>query len=332
MHKLVASILLAASLATPLALTTTATANAATDANAELVNGISAIVNDEIITIYELNREFARARKEEEKKGPLSEEALKKLRSDVLNSMVDKKLIGMKIRELNIVVGEEELRQSIEEIKKQNNLSQEALVSALLSQGMTFDQYKAQMKEQLERLRLMSQEVKSKIQVTERELQEYYDNNKSQFREDPTYRARHIFFKIEKNAGNEQIKKVMEKAARVAAEARGSQDFIELVKKYSDDPNAATDGGDLGSFKKGDMLPEIENAVIGMNQGEISDLVTTPAGFHIIKLEGKSAETIKPFESVKGTIDELLYRKKSEERFSQWVIELRKSANIEIKQ
>ncbi|HZV81399.1 MAG TPA: peptidylprolyl isomerase [Geobacteraceae bacterium] len=320
MRKLIVSLLLAATLGT------------AVTAGAEVVTGIAAIVNDEIITIYELNNEYAKVLKEEEKKGALPEAAAKKLRSDVLNAMIDKKLIGMKIKELNIVVSEEEVRQSIEEIKKQNNLSQDALVAALLTQGLTFDQYKAQMKEQLERLRLMSQEVKSKIQVSEREVKEYYEANKSQFREESSYRARHIFLKVDKNASNEQIKKVMEKAANVIAEARTNPDFAGLAKKYSDDPNAAKDGGDLGTFKKGDMLPEIESAVITMNPGEISDLVTTPAGFHIIKLEEKSLDRVKPFDSVKGAIEEILYRKKSEERFAQWVEELRKAAAIEIKQ
>jgi len=317
MRTLIASLLLAASLATT--------------AGAEVVNGIAAIVNDDIITIHELNNEYAKALGQAEKKGAVPEDAAKKLRSDVLNAMIDRKLIAMKIKELNIVVSEEEVRQSIEEVKKQNSISQEALVTALLAQGLTFDQYKAQMKEQLERLRLMSQEVKSKIQVTEREVKEYYDANQAQFREENSYRARHIFLKVDKNASNEQIKKVMEKAANVIAEARTNPDFAELARKYSDDPNAAKDGGDLGTFKKGDMLPEIESAVITMNPGEVSDLVTTPAGFHIIKLEEKSLDRVKPFESVKGAIEELLYRKKSEERFTQWVEELRKSVAVEIK-
>ncbi len=320
MRTLIATLLLAASLA------------AAPKAGAEVVTGIAAIVNDEIITIYELNSEYAKIAKMEEKKGPLTEDGASKLRSQLLSSMIDRKLITMKIRELNIVISEEEVRQSIEEVKRQSSLSQEALVSALLAQGLTFDQYKTQMKEQLERLRLMSQEVKSKVQVSEREIREYYDGNLPQFREENSYRARHIFLKVEKSATNEQIKKVMERAANVMAEARTNPDFTSLAKKYSDDPNAATDGGDLGTFKKGDMLPEIESAVITMNPGEISDLVTTPAGFHIIKLEEKSQDRIKPLESVRGLIEELLYRKKSEERFNQWAEELRKSATVDIKQ
>jgi peptidyl-prolyl cis-trans isomerase SurA len=301
-------------------------------AAAEVISGIAAIVNEDVVTIREVNLEYARAAKElEAREGALSAEAAGKLRSEVLESLIDRKLIRDKIRELNIVISEEEIRQSIEEVKKQNRLSQEALVSALLAQGISFDQYKAQMKEQMERLRLMSQEVKAKIQVSERDIREYYDNNKAAYSEEPVYRARHIFLKVPKNASNQEIKKIMEKAATVIAEAKSEADFAGLAAKYSDDPGAAKDGGDLGTFRKGDMLPEIESTVITMKAGDISDIVTTPAGFHIIKLEEKSATTLKPFESVKAGIEEIIYRKKSEERFKQWTEELRKGAAVEIK-
>jgi len=319
MRKTIATLLLAAAL------------GIASTAGAEILNGIAAIVNDELITTLELNREYAQVLKEEEKRGAVLPEAALKLRLEVLNSLIDRKLVRQKIKELNIVISEEEIRQSIEDIKRQNKLSQEALVSALLAQGITFDQYKSQMKEQLERLRLMSQEVKSKIQVSERELREFYDANRALYLEEPTYRARHIFLKVDKKASNDEIKKVMSRAADVVAEAKSNSDFTALAKKYSDEAGAAKEGGDLGTFKKGDMLPEIESAVLTMKPGEISELVTTPAGFHIIKLEEKSPEKLKPFETVKASIDEILYRKKSEERFKQWAEELRKAAAVEIK-
>lgn len=303
----------------------------ASTAGAEGVYGIAAVVNDELITLRELEREYGLVLKEQEKRGPLSSDAAAKLKRDLLAAMIDKKLIQQKIKELKIVVSEEEVRQSIEEIKRQNKMSQEALTAALIAQGISYEQYRAQMKEELERVRLMSQEVRAKIQVSEREIREYYDANSSNFREEPTFRARHIFLKVDKKASNEEIKKVMAKAADVMAEARSNSDFAALAMKYSDDPGAAKDGGDLGTFKKGDMLPEIESAVITMAPGEVSDLVTTPAGFHIIKLEEKSAGRLKPFETVKAAINDLLYRKKSEERFKQWAEDLKKGAAIDIK-
>lgn len=298
---------------------------------AEIISGIAATVNDEVITIYELNREYAMALKTEEKKGALTAEAATRLRSDLLKALIDRKLIQQKIRELNISVTEEEVRQSIEEIKKQNKLSQETLTATLLSQGMTFDQYKAQMKEQLERLRLMSQEVKSKVQVSEQEQKDYYAANQGLFSDAEAYRASAIFISTGKNPTPEEEQQFKAKVDTALAAAKSGGIFSELAKKYSDDPNAQKDGGDLGFFKKGEMLPDIEKIVMMMKPGDV-EMITIAAGHYIIKLEEKKPAVVRPFAAVKEQIEDILYRKKSDERFSQWTEELRKGAAIEIKQ
>jgi peptidyl-prolyl cis-trans isomerase SurA len=122
----------------------------------------------------------------------------------------------------------------------------------------------------------------------------------------------------------------MDKIAGVLVGVKKNPDFTTLARKYSDDPNARDDGGDLGVFKKGEMLPEIEEKVIAMKPGEVSDIISTPTGFHIIKLEEKNADRAKPYDLVKQQIEETLYRKKSEERFTKWVEELRKGASVQI--
>lgn len=300
-------------------------------AGAELISGVAAIVNDDIITSYELAHETTNLVGEMTKQ-KLPEAADKdKVRAAALSRLIDKKLIEQKIRELDIRVSEEEIKQSIEDVKKQNNLTQEALVAALAGQGLTFDQYRAQLKEQLERLRLMSQEVRAKIQVGEREMTAYYDANSAKFGGEENFHARHIFFKLDKDADTAELKRVMDTAAEVLKEAKSGKDFAALASKYSSDPTAAKDGGDLGTFKKGEMLPELENSIITLNPGEISELVKTPAGFHIIKLEEKNSGKVKPFAEVKAEIEDILYKKKSEDRFNQWVTDLRKAAAIEIK-
>ncbi|HTY20690.1 MAG TPA: peptidylprolyl isomerase [Geobacteraceae bacterium] len=299
-------------------------------ATAVEIDRIAARVNEEIITSYEVDKGVVLLEKEAEKKGQISASDRTSLWKTSLEKLIDKKLIDQKIKDLNINITEEELRQSIEDVKKQNHLSQENLVSALRSQGLSFEQYKSQLREQLERIRLMGQEVRSKIQVGEQEIREYYDANPKIFGGDDFFRASHIFFRLPQQSKPEDVKAVLTKAMIVLQEAKSGHDFAELAKKYSDDPQAAKDGGDLGTFKKGDMLPEIEAAVVGMKVGQISSIVNTPAGFHIIKLEERKAGEVKPFNEVKGAIEEELYRKKSEERFSQWLEELRKGASIEI--
>ena len=298
-------------------------------AAAEVIDGIAAIVNDELITTYDVDKETALIVKEiARKQGPTVESA--QLRTTALNQLIDKKLAEQKIKELDIKVSDEEVRQAIDDVKKQNNLTQEALVSALQAQGLTFDQYKAQLKEQIERLRLMGQEVRSKIQVGEKEVREYYEANQKLY-SDEMFQARHIYFAINEKTAEADVKKIMANAMSVLQEARSGTDFGELAKKYSDDQLTAKEGGELGTFKKGEMLPEIEHTVETMQPGDISDLVITPAGFHIIMLEKKFAKKMKSFDEVKGEIEELLFRKKSEEKFAQWAADLRKGAAIEIK-
>ncbi len=297
-----------------------------------ITNAIVAVVNDDIITLHDVIREAQPAIGEAEKKGAVNDAARSQIRRTALDHLIEKKLTAQKIKELNIRVSEEEIRQAIEDVRKQNNIpSQEALIAALAGQGLSFDQYRAQLQEQIEKLRLVSMEVRSKVQVGETEMRDYYAANLAKYTEEESYRARHIFFKTGEKATQDEIKRSKATALAVLADAKGGKDFAELAKKFSEDPAARKDGGDLGSFKKGDMQPELEKAILSLKPGEISDLVTTPIGFHIIKLESRVAGTVKPFESVKADIEEIIYRKKSEERFSQWAKDLRGKASVEIK-
>jgi len=298
----------------------------------KVLNAIAAIVNDEIITLLEVNREALPVIRENEKKSALDDAGRSRIRRAALESLVEKKLVEQKIKELNIKVGEDEIKQAIEDVKKQNHLSQEALVKALAGQGLTFEQYRSQLQDQLEKLKLVSMEVRSKIQVGESEMLEYYETNQAKYREEDTFRARHIFFKTSEKAPADEIKRSMTTALMVLAEARSGKDFIELAKSYSEDPAARKDGGDLGRFKKGDMQTELEQAIMAMKPGEVSELVYTSLGFHIIKLEERLRGKLQPFDSVKNEIEELLYRKKSEERFSMWAKDLRSKASVEIKE
>ncbi|OGU12772.1 MAG: peptidylprolyl isomerase [Geobacteraceae bacterium GWC2_58_44] len=295
---------------------------------AQVIDGIAAVVNEEPITTVEVDKEYLQMQKEFEKLPAAEKMGLK---GAALNRLVDKRLIDQKIRELDIRVSDEEVRLAIEDVKKQNKIDQQALEQALAGQGLSFEQYKRQLKEQLERVRLMSQEVRAKVQVGEREIREHYEANRAKYGAEEQFRARHIFFKVDKKGGAEELAKAEASASEVLKEARAGKEFAELAKKYSTDPAAARDGGDLGSFKKDDMVPEIGDTVAAMKPGEISSLVLSPAGLHIIKLEERTQGSGKSFEQVKDEIEEFLYKKKGDERFAQWVKDLRASAAIEIR-
>ena len=295
---------------------------------AQTIDGIAATVNEELITMVEVDKEYQLLQKDMEKL-PAAERVA--TRKDALNRLVDKKLIEQKIRELDIRVLDDEIKASIEDVKKQNNLTQEALIHALAGQGLSFEQYKSQLKEQLERVRLMSLEVRGKVQVGDREIRDYYDANRAKFGSEEQFRARHIFFKVDKKGGAAELARVEAAASLVLKEAQSGKEFAELAKKYSTDPAAAKDGGDLGTFKKADMLPEIGDTVASMKTGEISPLVLSPAGVHIIKLEERSQSAGKSFAEAKAAIEDLLYKQKTDERLALWVKEMHNSAAIEIR-
>jgi peptidyl-prolyl cis-trans isomerase SurA len=298
--------------------------------SAEVVSGIAVLVNDEPITTYDLAKEQEALKSGMADASSLATpSAMAQLRQAALDSLVNKKLIAQKVKELDIKVSDEEVRQAIEDVKKTNNITEENLRAALAARGISFDEYKAQLKEQLERLRLISLEVRSKIQVSKKEIQDYYAAHAGSFQVDEAFHARQIFFSIPAGATEDQQKMIKEKAEKVLLEAKAGADFAELAKKYSDDPSAK-EGGDLGFLKKGELLPEFENALTTMKAGDVSGLIRTAAGIHIIKLEELRAGKQQNVDAAMREVEDLLYKQKSEERFSQWLDGLRKNASIEM--
>lgn len=301
-------------------------------AGAQPVNGIAAIVNDDIITFREVLREAQPAIMEAQKKGLVDDKTRYELRLSVRDRLIEKLLTDQKVKELGIRIGDDEIRQAIDDVKRQNNnMSHDQLEAALKAQGFTMAQYEAQLREQLERLRLVSMEVRAKVHVSDKEAEEYYQTHREKYAEDELFKARHIFIRVDEKAPPEEIRLAMQKALAVLHEARQGKDFVALAKEYSDDPAAKTDGGDLGTFKRGEMLADLEKAILPLKPGEVGELVSTPSGLHIVKLDDRRSGAYKPFETVKADIRELLYRQRQDERFTAWMKELRAKASIIIK-
>lgn len=152
-------------------------------------------------------------------------------------------------------------------------------------------------------------EFKDKVKITDEEIREYYEDNLASFRVKRQIKARHILFRLPPDATKEQEKKVRKKAEEVLKEARAGKDFAELAKKYSEGPTKSK-GGDLGYFSKGMMVKPFEDAAFKLKKGEISDLVRTRFGYHIIKVEDMRDARTKPLNEVKGQIRDLLVRTK----------------------
>jgi peptidyl-prolyl cis-trans isomerase SurA len=302
------------------------------EARAEVVDRVVAVVNGKPITLSEFQEREAPLSKQISEKfsGEEREERLSELRKKVIDSLIEDLLLEQEAERLGMKVSAREIDDAVEDVKKQNNLDDEGLRAALKREGLTYEQYRLQIKRQIEKSRVIGQQVRSKVNVTEKDILDYYERNQRLFMRDAEVKVSHILFVVPEKASSAEIERIRGQASEVLDMARRGRDFAELAKRYSQDASAK-ESGSLGFFKRGQLLPAFEEAAFSLKKGEISNLVRTPYGFHIIKVDDIKEATPEPFESVKEKIRSQLTSEMMEQRYREWMDELKKSAVIEMK-
>jgi len=188
-----------------------------------------------------------------------------------------------------------------------------------LDKGAEIDEKLKELKKRLIVESFLKKKVETESQVSDADLQKFYDQNKEKFKTGEQIKASHILVKTEKEAKD------------VLAKIKAGENFEELAKKNSVDSSAAK-GGDLGWFGKGSMVPVFEKAALALKEGQVSDVVKSDFGFHIIKLTGKRAAGVRPLEEVKDQIKGAIMPTKQQEIFQKIKEELKKSAKITVKE
>src|SRR6266702_127844 len=169
----------------------------------------------------------------------------------------------------------------------------------------------------------------SKAAVSEAEIRSFYDNNQDKFKRDESVKASHILIGVDSAASAEDKKKAREKAEKLRKDLAGGAEFAALAKEYSTCPSSKQ-GGDLGFFGKGQMVPSFEKAAFALKHGEISNVVETQFGYHVIKLTEKKPAVTTDFNEVKAKIEEFLKGQKVNEAIQKYLAETKKTAKIEI--
>ncbi len=283
-----------------------------------VVDRVVAIVNDDIITMSDLQREEALRKTS----GKVDERQL-------LEDMIDRKLQMAAAKRAGMDVTDKELADAVADIMKRNSLDAGQFEAALSKDGITLDQYKTELREQMTLSRMFNKFVRSGIAVDEAEVHAYYDKNISSFTLPEEVRVRQIYFPVPEKATPSQIEAVKKQAQAVYERARKGDDFIRLVHENS--PGASQgENGDLGFMQREHMLPEIEAATKTLKPGDIAGPLLCTGGFHIIRLE-EVRTPVKPYEKVKDEITKTLYQQKMENTYRSWLQTLRSDSNIENK-
>lgn len=292
-----------------------------------LVNRIVAEVNDDIITLYELDLAVAPYVRRVRSMGRPADEEQKMLydvREQMLNQLIDNKLTDQEVRRYNISVNEEMIDNTIEEIKKRSQITDQQLREGLSRQGMTMDEYRQDIRSQILRTRLVNRQIKSKIVITEEDIEAYYEQNRSDLGGGAVCRLRQIVVNLE--GGEEQAQ---QKMAMVLGKLSEGVVFADLAREYSDGPTAA-DGGYLGEFNIDDLATAIRTALKGLKAGEHTQVMKTGRGLQVFYIEDIKSQASQELEEMKPEIERKLYDQIVNRKFKSWLSELRDRSHIKV--
>jgi len=307
---------------------TAATAGFAAAQQAEVIDRIVAVVNSDIITLYDLNRAFKpyeanikALRYPEEKE----RQTLFQVRSDVLNQLIDAQLADQQSKHAQITVSQKEIDTTIERMKAARSLTDEQLREGLAAQGITMEEYRKEIESQILRTKLVNREVKSKIVITKEDIKAYYDSHQEKYAGDKKYYLWNLFIKaseIDKDAALKEMK-------RVALKLKQGGSFEALVKELNESASSVK-GTDLGLYRRDELSQELREVVSKLKANEFSEILETNFGYQIIYVQQIQDTAAKPIEEVEAEIQKILYDEFVDNKYQDWLEELRARSHIRI--
>ena len=255
--------------------------------------------------------------------------ALREMRKEALDYLINQELIVQEGKKAGLVPKAEEIDTQVAKIKERFP-TEDAFAQVLKQQDLTEKLLSALIERGLIAQKVITVKVKPTAKaVTDKDVEAYYEEHKAEFIEPEKASARHILLKIAPDASDEEKAKAKEKLQGILKEARGGADFAELAKTHSECPSAPQ-GGDLGYFARGQMVKPFEDAAFNMEPDQISDIVETQFGYHIILVEDRKPEKAIALASISEKIKEVLEERESGIALDKWLKPIREKAEIKI--
>ena len=287
-------------------------------ASAHLEDRIVAIVNSDLIMLSDVNREFKleRERLSREHQGNDLPQRLKTAEYMALTKLIERKLQLQEAKARKVDVSDQEVKLAFEQMKRQ-------ATTLNMADTLTL----GNVRDQLTLMRVVDQQIRGNITVGESELKRYYQEHRDQFAFADEYQLSQILIQPRASDGTAEA---LARARSAMDELKKGEKFSDVAMQYSDGPNSMQ-GGRLGLVRQGELLPVLEQAVARLVPGGISDIIESPEGIHILRLDERKPKQFRPYEAVRFEIQELLYKQKSESMYQSWLNDLKNKAYIEIK-
>ncbi|MEQ9499655.1 MAG: peptidylprolyl isomerase [Deltaproteobacteria bacterium] len=289
----------------------------------ELLDRIVAVVNDEVITLCEVEASAKPYMQHNE-----GEERKKLLFKDILDQLISERLLAQEIKQAKITVSDEEVSRAVKDILRQNRISEEQLKQAIESRGMSMGQYREDLKSQLVRLKLIDMKVRSRVVIPEADIKAEYDQRTKDDEQEELVHIRHIFFKWGENATEAEKAAIRDKAVAARKQAL-SGDFEAVAKELSEGPTR-NNGGDLGELSGKQLLPELKVALEGVEPGTITNPIDTANGVHVVYLVGRRFKKPNSYAELRDRIYQEMYQRRVEEQTKVWLDELRGQSAVRV--
>jgi peptidyl-prolyl cis-trans isomerase SurA len=297
---------------------------------AKTVDRIIAKVNENIITQSELEERAVVKLMAMQRNNVQPMPSREELMYEELERMIEERLLIDAGRKLGMKVDEANITKAIDDIKRNNGLGDGDLEKMLQAESKTVEEYRNNIHNQILVSKVVSFEVRKHVDVNKEDIEKYYNEHLKEYWVSEKLRLRHILFMVDEMMPDEDKRFKRRKARQALEKIRSGADFVVVAKEYSEDISAST-GGDLGEIERGKMVPEFEKAAFRLKEGEVSDLVETPYGLHIIKVDKIIPGQTLPLDNVENAIKTQLFDEKMKAEYKAYISQLRENAFIESK-
>lgn len=299
---------------------------------AEVVDRIVAVVNEDIVSLSELTRTVQPYADKIKSLGyslEKEQETLFKVREDMLEQIINRKLTDQASKKYKLSVSGKEIDNAIERIKEANHYTDEDLRRALLKDNISMEEYRDKVRDNILRSKLLNIEVKSKIVITKDDVKSYYENNKDLYKGEKRYHLQNIIKKTNYSLNTDDRKAILLIMDEIYTRLKDGKPFDEVTRDYIGGSNDIM-SLDLGMFKPDELSMQVVGAIKELKAGECTKVLETEIGYQIIYIHKIEEKPGKSFEEAAPEIEEILFREIVDKKFVSWINELRKKSHIKI--
>ena len=301
-------------------------------AAAVVVDGIAAVVNGEVVTLLEVEKAGRLALEERLRTAPAADK--ERLRREVLTATLEQLIMvriqAQRARQLGIQIAPAEIDAAIAGIEQENRMTDEILARLLQERGMTQEEYRSEIADQIRLSRLVQRDIRAKVTATDEEIAAWFNAHRQDWSRPEKIRIRHLLIPLPASPTSDEVEAARAKANALVAQARGGADFAALVR--AETPGAAADADPIsGEIARGELFPALEAAAFALAVGGVSEPVQSPAGFHLVQLVDFTPPYEPSLEDVRASIEQKIAERKVRERYEPWLKQLRADAIVEIR-